>query len=114
MKKPTLIALFIIAFAAALSPVVAYAQPACPYPAQWVWRGDWNCEYSARAYYAPPYYYPYYGYPYGYYGGYGGRVYPRGGGYYGGGHVGGGVRGGGGGHSRGGGGRSGGGHGGHR
>ena len=112
MRKPTLIALFIIALAAALFPAVSYAQPVCAYPAQWVWRGYWNCEYSARAYYAPPYYYSYYGYPYGYYGGYVGRAYPRGGGYYGGG----GVRGGGRGHSGGGsgGGHAGGGHGGHR
>ena len=112
MKKPTVIALFVIALASALSPVVANAQPVCPYPAQWVWRGYWNCEYPARVYYAPPYFYPYYGHAHAYYGGYVGRAYPRGGGYYGGGHVGGGVRGGGG-HS-GGGGHAGGGHGGHR
>ena len=137
MKKPMLIALFISVLAAALTPVAGYAQPVCAYPAQWVWRGYWNCEYPARVYYAPPYY-PYYGYAHGYYGGYAGRAYP-GGGYYGGcqgahrnrwitplqppqrvpadeepaRHVGGGVRGGGG-HSGGGGGHSDGGHGGHR
>src|SRR5674476_581329 len=102
MKKSALVALFIIAFAAALSPVVANAQPLCAYPAQWVWRGYWSCEYPARVYYAPPYYYPYYSHSHAYYGGYVGRAYPRGGYYGGGGHVGGGVRGGGGGHSGGG------------
>ena len=112
MKKPMLIALFISVLAAALTPVAGYAQPVCAYPAQWVWRGYWNCEYPARVYYAPPYY-PYYGYAHGYYGGYAGRAYPGGGYYGGGGHVGGGVRGGGG-HSGGGGGHSDGGHGGHR
>jgi len=119
MKKSTRIAFFIIAFAAALSPVIAYAQPVCAYPAQWVWRGYWSCEYPAPTYYAPPYYYPYYGYPYLSYGGFVGRTFHRGGahfgsGHFGGGrHVGGGFRGGGGGHSAGG-GRSGGGRGGHR
>jgi hypothetical protein len=108
MKKSTLIALFILAFAAALSPVVANAQPVCAYPAQWVWRGYWSCEYPAPVYYAPPYSYPYYGYPYAHFGGFVGRVFPRGGGHFaGGGHFGGGFRGGGGGHS-------GGGHRGHR
>lgn len=119
MKKSTLIAFFIIAFSAALSPVIAYAQPVCAYPAQWVWRGYWSCEYPARMYYAPPYYYPYYGYPYAFYGGFVGRSFPHGGGHLvgghfggrghfgGSGHVGGGFRGGGGG-------RSGGGRGGHR
>lgn len=108
MKKSTLIASFTIAFAAALSPVAAYAQPVCAYPAQWVWRGYWSCEYPAQTYYAPPYYYPYYGYPYAFYGGFVGRAFHRGGGHFaghghfsGGGHVGGGFRGGGG-HSGGG------------
>jgi uncharacterized membrane protein YgcG len=101
MKKLTRTARFMIAFAAALSPVVANAQPVCPYPAKWVWRGYWSCEYPAPVYYAPPYFYPYYGY----YGGYAGRAYPHGGGYFGGGH---------GGAGHGGGGHSGGGHGGHR
>src|SRR5450759_2890843 len=89
MKKSTVIALFTIAFAASTAYAqpsmvqVQYAQSGCTYPAHWVWRGYWNCEYSAPAYYSPSYYYPYYGYPYRYYGGY----------------VGGGFRGGGGGHS---------------
>lgn len=121
MKKSTLAALFIIASAGALSPAVAYAQPVCAYPAQWIWRGYWSCEYPARTYYAPPYYYPYYGYPYVYFGGVVGRSFHHGGGHVvggfrsgghavggfrGGGHVAAGVRGGGGGRS--------GGHGGHR
>jgi uncharacterized membrane protein YgcG len=100
MKKSTLIALFIIAFAAGLSPVVAHAQPVCAYPAQWVWRGYWNCEYPAQVYYAPPYYYPYYGYPYAHFGAFVGRPFFRsgvhfGGGFRGGVHFGGGFRGGG-------------------
>ncbi len=99
MKKPTLVALLMIAFATALVPAVASAQSVCAYPAQWVWRGYWSCEYPARAYYAPPYYHPPY---YGHYGGQGGRAYLHGGGHYGGGHGGGS------------GGHSGGGHGGHR
>jgi hypothetical protein len=120
MKKSKLIAFFIVAFAAALSPVVASAQPVCAYPAQWVWRGYWSCEYPGGMYYGPPYYYPYYGYPYAFYGGFVGRAFAHGGGHFGGrghfsggghvggtGHVSGGFRGGGGGHS-------GGGRGGHR
>ena len=113
MKKSTLIALFTIAFAAALSPVVANAQPVCAYPAHWIWRGYWSCEYPAPMYNPSSYYYPYYGYPYAYFGGFGGRPFFRGSGHFvggfrgGSGHVGGGFRGGGGGHF-------GGGHGGHR
>lgn len=100
MKKSTLVAPFIIAIAAALSPVVAHAQPLCAYPAQWVWRGYWNCEYPARAYYAPPYYYPYYGYPNAHFGAFVGRPFVRSGVHFGGGfrgsvHFGGGFRGGG-------------------
>ena len=116
MKKSTLAALFIIALAGALSPVVAYAQPVCAYPAQWVWRGYWSCEYPAQSYYAPPYY-PYYGYPFVSFGAFVGRPFPhhhghfvgtfRGGvhtvgGFRGGGHVAGGFHGGGGGRSGGG------------
>ena len=127
MRKTTLVGLFIIAFAAGLSPVLSYAQPVCAYPAQWVWRGYWSCEYPGPEYYPPPDYYPYYDYPYfDYpyysfpyywgpyldYGGSVGRVYPRGGGHAGGGPAGGGVRGGGGAGGHGGGG--GGGGGGHR
>jgi hypothetical protein len=91
--KTTRIALFVIAFAVALFPVASYAQyaqPVCAYPAHWIWRGYWSCEYPARVYYAPTYYYPNYG-------GYIGRAYPHGGAYHGGGgHSGGGVRSGGG------------------
>ena len=112
MKKSSRIALFIIALSAALSPLTANAQPVCAYPAQWVWRGYWNCEIPVRGYYAPPYYYPYYGHAHTYYGGHVGRAYSRGGYYAGSGHVGAGVRGSG--HSGGGGGHAGGGHGGHR
>ncbi len=104
MKKSTAIALLIIA----LSPAAALAQPFCEYPARWVWRGYWSCEYPAPVYYYPRAYYPYY-YPYG-------GVYLGWRGYYGGGHWSGGHWGGGhgggshwsGGHS--GGGHSGGGH----
>ena len=84
MKKSGLIALFIIAFATALSPVAAYAQPVCAYPARWIWRGYWSCEYPARVYYAPPYFHPYYGY----HGGYGGGGHSHGGGHSSGGHGG--------------------------
>jgi hypothetical protein len=91
MKKSTVIALFIIACAAPAAyaqPAVVqvqYAQPICTYPAHWVWRGYWNCEYPVPVHYPRSYYYPHYGY-------YGGHV---GGGYYGGGgHVGGGHSGG--------------------
>jgi len=122
MKKPTAFALFIIAIAAALSPAAAYAQPVCSYPAHWVWRGYWNCEYPAQVYYAPPYYYPYYGYPYAIFGGFVNRPFFHGsghvgGGFHGSGHVGGGFRGGGhsgGGFRGGGGGHPGGGHSGRR
>jgi hypothetical protein len=122
MKKSTAIALFTLAFAAALSPAVAFAQPFCAYPAHWVWRGYWNCEYPAPMYY-PSSFYPYYGYPFVFFGGFGSRPFFHGGhfvgGFHGGsGHVGGGFHGAsghvGGGFRSGGGGRSGGGHGGHR
>lgn len=62
-------------------PPVQYAQPVCGYPAHWVWRGFWNCEYAQPIYYPRPYYYPNYGYSLGYYGG----GYRFGGGYRGGG-----------------------------
>jgi hypothetical protein len=123
MKKSTAIALFTLAFAAALSPAVAFAQPFCAYPAHWVWRGYWNCEYPAPMYY-PSSFYPYYGYPFVFFGGFGSRPFFHGGGHFAGGfhggsgHVGGGFHGGsgrvGGGFRGAGGGRSGGGHGGHR
>jgi uncharacterized membrane protein YgcG len=102
MKKPKLIAMCAFALAVFVSPVVAYAQPVCAYPAQWVWRGYWNCEYPVSAYYPPPYYYPYYVYPYARFGGFVGRPVFRGGGHFGGGfrggvgHAGGGFRSGGG------------------
>jgi hypothetical protein len=112
MKRSTAVALFTLAFAAAVSPVVAYAQPVCAYPAHWVWRGYWSCEYPAPMYY-PLSFYPYYGYPYVFFGGFRGRPFFHGSGHFVGGfrgangHVGGEFHGGGGG-------RSGGGHGGHR
>jgi hypothetical protein len=105
MKKSTAIALLIIA----LTPAAALAQPFCEYPAQWVWRGYWSCEYPAPVHYYPRAYY----YPYGYYRPYAGGAYfgsrgHYGGGHYGGGHYGGGYRGGqGGGHPGGGGHRGG-------
>lgn len=112
MKKSTAIALFVVAFAAALAPAVAYAQPVCAYPARWIWRGYWSCEYPVPMYYPGAYYYPFYGSPFLFRGGFVGRAFPRGGHFVGGfrggaAHVGGGFRGGGGG-------RSGGGRGGHR
>jgi hypothetical protein len=114
MKKSTVIALLVIAFTTALSPAVANAQPVCAYPAQWVWRGYWSCEYPVPAYYPSSYYYPYYGYPFASIGVFVGRPF-----FGGGGHFVGGFHGGGGGHFRGGfhgggGGHFGGGHGGHR
>ena len=36
-------------------PPVQYAQPVCEYPAQWVWRGFWNCEYAQPVYYPRSY-----------------------------------------------------------
>jgi hypothetical protein len=75
MKKLSILALLLAALAAssagAQGPAVhvQYAQPVCGYPAHWVWRGYWSCEYRA------PVYYPqfYYSYPYRHHGGHGVR-----------------------------------------
>jgi hypothetical protein len=102
MKRPAAILLFLIA----LCPAAAVAQPICEYPARWIWRGYWSCEYPAPVYYSPRTYY----YPYRYYAPYAGGVYFGARGHYSGGHYGGGHYSG---HS--GGGHAGGGHsGGHR
>jgi hypothetical protein len=74
VKKSIILALFIAAFAAPAADAsphligVQYAQPICRYPAHWVWRGFWSCEYAAPVYHARPYY----GYQQRYYGGHGG------------------------------------------
>ena len=90
MKNTLAIALLVVA----LSPAAALAQPFCEYPARWVWRGYWSCEYPAPTYYYPRAYYPYgYYYPYG--GAYLGWRGNYGGGHWHGGHSSGGHAGGG-------------------
>jgi hypothetical protein len=63
MKTSATIALCITAFAASTAdahparntrPVltqVQYVQPICRFPARWIWRGFWSCEYPAPVFY---------------------------------------------------------------